>query len=527
MQMNYAGAYGAPPAGMPLQKQQRQKPSMIGNAFGAIGNVWNNGLFGNTEPPHLFSKHVPDPIEKPFHQPESWMPETPNTQASTPFSPLNLPVNFGVPYGAEQSGWAPDGVSGYAPDGAPIYERSIARNVPMPMPGGAPFPQVPALPQYQQMPGLDPMMQPRSAMNMPGVLNQAGGLMGQTFSGLSRNAGMEDAMMRRQYDQAMSRNGSMLEGAAGPLSQIAGAFLPPAAAQAVQQIGQNISARPGQRQQQMWDMIGQADQRGMARGQFADQYSRYWDPASPTNQQRGVENQLKYQQNYTNAMNASTGMYNAQSTRMNNDNLNQRSIDKQAFEEEKFGREQNLAEGEFEEKIRQFNVTSKQKDMESQVKAQEISRGLAQDIWKQKQEHMKLQMQLDQYNNTLLDKYGTADPKQIARVAADKYTAQQEVARQQAQMAQMEKAQAAVNARLEALAKAATPHKTKDKDGKDVYLSPLDAPVVRDQIQTMLGNPMALYAPVQQGNGLASKLKASGMTKEQAWEQYKREHGVK
>lgn len=463
-----------------------------GLGFGTIPNmaksVWNNGLFGPGPAPHLrpWSDNIPyAPGMEGISEPGVAQALPP-----LPMEPLNLPVNFGVPYGAEQSGWAPDGVSGYAPDGAPIYERSIARNVPMPMPGGAPFPQVPALPQYQQMPGLDPMMQPRSAMNMPGVLNQAGGLMGQTFSGLSRNAGMEDAMMRRQYDQAMSRNGSMLEGAAGPLSQIAGAFLPPAAAQAVQQIGQNISARPGQRQQQMWDMIGQADQRGMARGQFADQYSRYWDPASPTNQQRGVENQLKYQQNYTNAMNATTGMYNAQSTRMNNDNLNQRAIDKQAFEEESFGRKQNLAEGQFEEQIRQFDVTSKQKDAQSQMQAQQIARGIASDLFKQKQEHMKLQMQLDQYNNTLLDKYGTADPKQIARVAADKYTAQQEVARQQAQMAQAQQAAEAVTKRIEALAKVGA--------AKKEAPAPIANQLIGSQVNELLANPMALYAPRQQ-----------------------------
>lgn len=195
MQMNYASAYGAPPATMPIQKPQR-KPGMIGNAFGAIGNVWNNGLFGNVPMPHLRAGHAPDPLDKPFNQPEQWAPELPNTPAPAPIQPLNLPVNVGVPYGADQGGWAPDGVSGYGPDGAPIYERSVARNVQMPSGGGAPFPMVPALPQYQQMPGLDPMMQPRSAMNMPGVLNQSGGVMGDTFGALRRNAAFEDEALR-------------------------------------------------------------------------------------------------------------------------------------------------------------------------------------------------------------------------------------------------------------------------------------------------------------------------------------------
>lgn len=325
----------------------------------------------------------------------------------------------------------------------------------------------------------------------------------------------------------MSRNGALLENAANPLATIASAFLDPQTGSALRQIGRDISNRPNERWNQYRSMLEGADQRAMARGQFADQYSRYWDPASPTNQQRGVENQLKYQQNYTNSMNAATGMYNAQSTRMNNDNLNQQAQDKLAFEQDRFGRQQNLQEAQFDENVRQFNVTSKQKDMQSQMQAKQFAHNIAQDLFKQKQEQVKMDMQLEQYNQGLLEKYGTADPKQIARVAADKYSAQQEIARQQIAQAQAEKAAAAVNARLEALAKAATPHKVKGKDGKDTYVSALDSPVVSGQVQTLLGNPMALYAPVQQGGSLAGKLRASGLTKEQAWEQYKREHGVK
>lgn len=347
-----------------------------------------------------------------------------------------------------------------------------------PTASSAPMPQVPGLPPFQMMPGLDPMMAPRSAMNTPQMMNQAGGLMGQTFNGLSRNAGMEDSMMRSAFNDMNNPNGSLMEMAAGPLASMISPFVGPNWDRALENLG-SISDRPGQRQARMWSMIGDADKRGMARGQFADNYSRYWDPASPTNQQRGVDNQLKYQQNYTNAMNAATGMYNAQSTRENNNRVNAREDRSQDFNEYKYDRNQDLSERQFAQNLRSYEDGLKRQGEQDKIQAAQAAQALKQNIFEQEMKAKKFDFEVAQFNQGLMNKYGTDDPKEIRKQAKDQYAANQDIARQKLQMDRQKQAQELLNNRLNALAKLGAGKKVIDKDGKEKIDSPINNSALR------------------------------------------------
>lgn len=169
-------------------------------------------------------------------------------------------------------------------------------------------------PQMPQMPiQFDPMQRPQSPM--AGL--QMADLINPQFANMDYGARNAQALLDWRLQKAM--RGQVMSDVAAPLFNTLGAFMPKDGRAAMNDYASGFAnayrARNGERekiQDELYRLQGSARDNA----KFMNDYAQYWDPASPTNQNKGIQQYMDYAKLYQTGQGNNIDAYKAYSERM-------------------------------------------------------------------------------------------------------------------------------------------------------------------------------------------------------------------